>query len=464
MEKQKFALYIANRGTFPQKIIESSIQELTDSLNNSGYDYILPPKETTANGAFTTAAEGEWYAKWLKQHEGEYDGVIISLPNFGDENGAIAAMYGVTTPIFIHAFPDEEDKMDCSSRRDAFCGKISIMNTLRQCGIKFTISEPHTVSPRSVKFQKNIDDFATVCRVVKGMKKFSIGLIGARSTPFKTVRFDEITLQKLGITVETCDLSELFLRVQKLDGSHSKVIEKKKQLTGYSDCSCVTEEALDKLSCLGVAIDDMISEYRFDCIGIRCWTEIQQIINVAPCLILSELNDRMTEACCETDACNAVIMRALRLASGTPSACMDWNNNYKEEDDKCILFHCGPTANSLMKKKGKVTNHVLLAAPGKCCYGSNEGRLAGGGITYCSAITENGEFKVYIGEGKITEDAIDNRFFGSAGVVQIDSLQKKMIGIGKNGFRHHMVFTQGLYEAPMREAFVNYLGYKMIEI
>jgi len=464
MKKQTFALYFANRGTFPASILTSSKQEMMTALEEYGYRCILPPEETTANGAFTTTKEGMAYSGWLKDHEGEYDGVIVSLPNFGDENGVMAAMAEVKVPILIHAFPDQEGKMHYSVRRDSFCGKISVMNTLRQCGLHFTAFEPHTVSPKTLKFKKNIDDFAAVCRIVNGMRKFTVGLIGARATPFKTVRFDEIALQRLGISVETHDLSELFLRVQKINAGDPKVLEKRTRMQDYSDCSCVNTESLDQLCRLGVAIDEMIEEYGFDCIGIRCWSEIQEVLHVAPCVILSELSDRLIEACCETDACNAVIMRALRLASGKPSACMDWNNNFGEEEDKCILFHCGPTAQSFLQNKGRVTNHVLLASPGECCFGSNEGRLRSGPVTYCSAITENGNFNVYLGTGEITTDRIEEDYFGSAGVVKIDALQKKLIGIGKNGFRHHMVLSPGLFELPIREAFENYLGYKIIEI
>lgn len=464
MGKQVFALYFANRGNFPKSIIASSKKTLTAALDRYDYSYIMPPEETTVNGAFTTAAEGNQYAAWLKQNEGKYDGVILSLINFGDENGVMAAICEVKTPILIHAFPDLDGKMDPANRRDSFCGKISVMNTLRQCGVRFTVFAPHTVMPDDIRFKKNIDDFAAVCRIYKGMRKFTVGMIGARVTPFKTVRFDEITLQHLGISVETHDLSELFARIREIDENDLRVIEKNKRLQVYSDCSCVNKKSMTQLCLFSVAIDEMIDEYGFDCIGLRCWPEIEKTLSIAPCVILSELNDRMIEACCETDVCNAVIMRALRLASENPSACLDWNNNYRNEDDKCILFHCGPTAQSLMQVKGKTTNHVLLASPGNFCYGSNEGRLKSGAITYSSAITENGSLNVYIGEGRITADKIEDDFFGSAGVIEIKALQEKLISIGRNGFRHHMVLTPGSYEIPLREAFEHYLGYKIIEI
>ncbi len=53
-------------------------------------------------------------------------------------------------------------------------------------------------------------------------------------------------------------------------------------------------------------------------------------------------------------------MYALHRAGGKATACLDWNNNYGDDPDKCILFHCGSTAQSLMTQKGKVLTHSML--------------------------------------------------------------------------------------------------------
>ena len=309
----------------------------------------MPEKTLTKNGAFETAEDGANYAAWLHSHEGEYDGIVLSLPNFGDENGILVAMRDVKVPILIQAYPDAMDKMDSSHRRDAFCGKVSAMNVLRQANISFTVFEPHTVSPKSKTFERNLQDFASVCRVVNGLKRFTVGMIGARTTPFKTVRFDEITLQKNGITVETFDLSEWFQRARTIDPSSEKVLNKRDHLKNYADCSAVTADKMNSLCVLSVALEDMIADYHLNAVAIRCWREIQTEFGVAPCIVLSELTDRCIEACCETDICNVIMMRALRLASNEPAICMDWNNNYQDDPDKCILFHCGCAPSSFMR-------------------------------------------------------------------------------------------------------------------
>jgi L-fucose isomerase-like protein len=175
-------------------------------LQQLGYDTILMPADATPHGAVESAAEGEKYATWLATKRGQFDGVILCLPNFGDETGAVAALKDAGVPIWIHAYPDELDQMGFRKRRDAFCGKFSVMDVFCQYGVPFTTFPPHTVHPRSETFVAQAHEFACVCHVVKGMKNFNVGAIGARTTAFKTVRFDELTLQRHGITCETLDL------------------------------------------------------------------------------------------------------------------------------------------------------------------------------------------------------------------------------------------------------------------
>ena len=254
----------------------------------------------------------------------------------------------------------------------SYCGKFSICDVFHQYKIPFTVMAPHVVHPKDKAFAENLKDFAAVCRVVNGMKRFTIGVIGARTTKFKTVRYDEITLQKYGITCDTYDLSELFYRVEQMDDNSAAVKEKIEMLVNYTDFSMVPPEKTKTLAKVSVAIDDMMREYHLDCITLRCWEEMQTVLGVAPCVLLSELNDRGIVASCEIDLCSAINMYSMLLASQEPTACLDWNNNYGDDPDKVILFHCGPVAQSLMEGKGRVTDHKMFAkgCPG-CGWGSN---------------------------------------------------------------------------------------------
>lgn len=464
-KKQTFALYFGNRGFFPASLIASARDEVAAAVTAAGFDYLMPPAEMTRYGAVETKDEGLKYAAWLDEHRGEFDGLIMSLPNFSDENGAVAAVRDCDVPIFIQAYPDEIGKMDFEHRRDSYCGKFSICDVFHQYKIPFTIMPPHVVHPNTDAFAKNLADFAAVCRVTGGMKRFTIGVIGARTTKFKTVRYDEITLQKYGITCDTYDLSELFWRVEKMDGKSDAVVAKVEKLVNYTDFSSVPKDKTETLAKVSVAIDDMMREYHLDCITLRCWEEMQTVLGVAPCVLLSELNDRGIVASCEIDLCSAINMYSMLLASQTPTACLDWNNNYGDDPNKVILFHCGPVAQSLMDGKGRVTDHKMFAkgCPG-CGWGSNEGRIAAFDMTYSNCKTEDGKLTFYVDKGRFTGEPIEPEFFGCGGVAEIDDLQRKLVVLARNGFRHHTAVGKGDMTDILREAFTTYLGYDMIEL
>ena len=310
------------------------------------------------------------------------------MPIFADENGAINALQDAGVPILLQAYPDEIGKMDFAHRRDAYCGKFSVTDVLTQYGVPFTVLKPHVVHPLSPKFQDNLRDFAAICRVVNGMKRFNLGCIGARTTAFKTVRFDEITLQKYGINVESFDLSEVFYKVASKPDCDPVVLAKIEHLKNYTDFSNVPPENMMNLGKLAVVIDEYIEEYHLDALSLRCWNEMETQLRICPCVLLSELNDRGIVASCEIDICSAVTMRALSLATERPSAVLDWNNNYGDDENKVILFHCGPVAQGLMTCKGTVTNHKMFdkVDPGSG-WGCNEGRIRAMPITYSNCQT-----------------------------------------------------------------------------
>ncbi len=461
-----FALYFGNRGFFPESLIAIAREEVSDTLKKLGYGCLMMDSNLTRFGAVESLEEGRKYAKFLDDNRGKFDGVILVLPNFGDETGAVSALQDACVPIYILAYPDELDKMGFEARRDAFCGKFSIMDVFYQYQLPFTVFPPHTVHPFSKEFGKQIDAFDRVCKVVKGMKRLTVGAIGARTTAFKTVRYDEIALQKYGITTEVLDLSEVFSRVRKLNITSSPARQKAETLRNYTNFKNVPEKAFENLVRFGVVIDDIINEYSLNTLALRCWLEMEKEFGVAPCVLLSEINDRGFPAACELDICNAITMYALNLASGKPATCLDWNNNYGDDPDKCILFHCGPVPQSLMTGKGEVIEHPMFAKSlgSGCGFGCNVGRIAPNKITFASSKTQDGKFNIYMGEGEFTSDPIQEGFFGCGGVAKIDRLQEKLYKIGYKGFRHHVSVTPGHVVTALREASIRYLGYEITEL
>jgi L-fucose isomerase-like protein len=464
--KTTFALFFGNRGFFPASLMAVARKELSQRLAALGHKTIMMDAAATRHGAVETPEEGRRYARFLQQHRGQYGGVILCLPNFGDETGAIAALKDCGVPILIQAYPDDLDKMSPDKRRDAFCGKFSIMDVFCQYGLRFTALKPHVVAPSSPTFAAHVDYFDRLCRVHGGMRDLVVGAVGARTTAFKTVRIDEVALQRHGITMETLDLSDLFARMNAVKMTSDPARAKAKRLKEYASWQGVPKAAVDKLVRLGVALDQVIEECGLHALALRCWVEMQRQLHISPCVLISEINDRGIPCACEVDMGNAVTMAALRLASGRVTTCLDWNNNYGEDPDKCILFHCGPVPQSMMTGKGRVVDHAILAnAVGQgCSFGCNVGRIAPTPFTFGSMLTDGGRLKFYLGQGRFTADPIPDDFFGCAGVARVENLQDALQRVGYLGHRHHTSVTPDHVADPVHEAFEKYLGYEVTRV
>lgn len=460
------ALFFGNRGFFPESLIASARQEVTEALHKLGIGTLAMPAEATRCGAVETASEGRIYARFLAENRGRFDGVLLVLPNFGDENGASEALRDAGVPIFILAMPDELDKMDFASRRDAFCGKFSIMDVFTQFGIPFTAWPPHTLAPRDGEFARAMEDFAAVCRIVKALRRCRIGAVGARPTLFKTIRFDENTLQKYGITTEVFDNSDLLVLADRVDAGSPELKNKLARLEAYADCSGVPAANMLNLAKVSVALDRLIAEHELSAIGLRCWSDLQHTLNIAPCMILGELNDRGIPAACELDMCNAVAMLALHAASGQAAACLDWNNNYPGDPESCILFHCGSTAGSLMRERGQIVDHPMFAkalGPGHG-YGCDVGFIRPMEFTFSSMTTRDGRLLYYSGEGEFDARPLGDGYFGCGGACRIENLQRKLTAIGYGGYRHHVSITPGRWRKALDEAMTRYLGCEKTEL
>lgn len=459
MKPITFALYFGNRGFFPGELIADARQELAAAVEKAGYGYLMMEESETRYGAVETIAEGEKYAKFLAMHRGEYQGVILCLPNFGDENGAMAALRDCGVPILVQAYPDEPGKMDFAHRRDAMCGKLAMCNVLRQNRLPYTIFRPYTVHPSSAAFAAQLEQFAGVCRVVHGLKPLSIGAIGARTTAFKTVRCDEIALQNAGVTLETIDLSEVMMRMKSVP--QDRVDQKVQDYLKITVFEGFPQEKLTQIARVGAVVDDLIEEYRLGAVAIRCWNELELLHGIAPCLVLCDLNERGIAAACEVDVSNALMMQAISLAGGKPPMLLDINNNFGEDPDRCILFHCGPVPISLMDGRGMTIEHKMFAksfGPGSGV-GVNKAKIRPGHYTFGSLKTENGKICTFVGEGDLTDEALEPEFFGSGVVLHSPHAQDLLEYASRNGYRHHLSLTPGGCAGAVREALENYLGY-----
>ena len=456
-----FALFFGNRGFFPGEVIADARREMIEAVKKAGFNYICMDESLTRYGAVETRKEGQQYARFLDENRGKFDGVILCMPNFSDENGAAEALKEANVPVLVQAYPDELGKMNFAQRRDTVCGKFAMCHVLRQCGIKFTLTDKMAVSPLDESFAEDLRKFGAICRIVKGMKSFNVGALGARTTAFKTVRADEVALQKKGINVETIDLSYIFDLME--NTNESDLEEKKKYLADIASFGNYPDEKLTTIAKLGVAVDKLIDEYSLNAVAVRCWDEFVTQYHIAPCLILSDLNERGIPAACELDVNNAVAMYALCLASQNPVMLLDVNNNYGCDSNKNIMFHCSAVPTSFFEDKPTVAEHLMF----KKSYGEGtgigivNGKIKSGKVTVTTTKTEDGDIFGFTTDGRLTDDSFDAEFFGTGVVFENHNLEQIFRYMCENGYKHHVAIAQGEWSDCVKEALVKYLGYNI---
>jgi len=460
-----FGVIVGNRGFFPSHLATSGRLEMIAAIKAAGMRAVVLTPEETAHGAVETYEEAKRCAALFKRHADEIDGVIITLPNFGEERGLADTLRlaDLRVPVLIQATPDSAGKMSIAFRRDSFCGKMSISNNLRQYGIPYSLTRLHTEAPDSEEFKADLEWFAGVCRVVKGFKNLRIGAIGARPAAFNTVRYSEKLLERSGITVDTLDLSEVFGQISRLPDNEDRVQEKLEKIKSYLPLNNTPEEALLKMSKLGVVLDGFMKSHELTISSVQCWTSMEEYFGVVPCTVMSMMSESLLPAACETDTLGTVSMYALTLASETPSALLDWNNNYGDNPDKAVCFHCSNLPKHFFKEGVKMDFQQIIAGTvGKeNTYGTLDGTVKAGAMSFARFSTDDleGQIMGYVGEGKFTDDPLNT--FGGAGVVEIAKMQELLRYICENGFEHHVAANFSTVASPVLEATQKYLGWKM---
>jgi L-fucose isomerase-like protein len=455
---------VGNRGFFPAHLALSGRKAILQVLEKAGINAILPGEEETKVGAIVSLEEARLCADLFKKHRDEIDGILVTLPNFGEERaiGDVLRFANLDVPVLIHAFPDDATRMGITDRRDSFCGKMSACNNLRQLGIKYTLTSQHTMNPESDAFMADLQKFAAICRVVRGMRTARLGMMGARPEAFKTVRFSEKLLDQAGISVDTLDLSEVFGRIERLADGDAKVQDKLSAIRGYARTAKVPELSLMRMAKFGVVLDEWMSDNLLDATAIQCWTSMEEYFGVVPCTLMSMSSNKLNPSACETDIVGALAMLAMQLASGRPSALVDWNNNYGDDPDKGVVFHCSNLPKDVFIDDIPVMDYqeIIAGSVGKeNTFGTIYGRIKESPFTYLRISTDDfaGKIVAYTGEGVFTDDPIDT--FGGYGVVKVPRFQELLAYICEQGYEHHVSINQARVAGAVYEAFTKYLGW-----
>ncbi len=462
--KMTMAVIVGNRGFFPDHLAKSGRSEMMAALEQAGYGCIVLDDTQTKHGAVESFEDAKRCAALFKQHREQIDGVIVTLPNFGDERAVVETLHlaKLGVPVLVQATPDSPGKMGITHRRDGFCGKMSVCNNLRQYGIPFSLTTLHTVSPDSDSFRADLDWFGAVCRVANGLRTLRVGCIGARPTNFNTVRYSEKLLQASGISTETVDLSDILGRIQRLQDDDAGTQRKLAEIKAYVSNKGIPDAALMKMAKLGAVIEDWMHVNEIAVSAVQCWTAMEEFFGVVPCTVMSMMSNDLLASACEADICGTISMHALALASQTPSALLDWNNNYGEDPDKAVCFHCSNLPKHFFVEASMDYQAIIAGTVGKeNAFGTLAGRVKAGPMSYARFSTDDtaGVIRGYLGQGNFTSDPLTT--FGGAGVVQIPDLQGLLHFICENGFEHHVAANFSSTAGAVQEAATRYLGWQM---
>jgi L-fucose isomerase-like protein len=468
MKAPVLGLIVGNRGFFPDHLCISGREVVLKVLESEGVQTIALEPEDTPHGSVESLSDARKCADLFERHRDEIDGVLVTLPNFGDERAIANSLRWakLNVPVLVQAFPDESGAMTIADRRDSFCGKMSACNNLKQYGVQYSLTDLHTVDPESDAFRADLRRFLSTCRVVRGLRNARIGAIGARPTAFNTVRFSEKLLERSGISIETLDLSELFGRAEGFNEDEPKVKGKLEEINAYVPTEGIPSESLFKMARIGAVIDSWMEEQQLVASAIQCWTAMQEYYGVVPCTLMSMMSNQLIPSACETDIAGVVAMYALVLASGRPSAIVDWNNNYGDDPDKGVMFHCSNLPRDFFVEDpapgSPVMDYqeIIAGTVGKeNTFGTVVGRVRKGPFTFCRVSTDDfeGRISTYVGQGEFTKDEV--KTFGGYGVFHVPELQRLLHYICVNGFEHHVAINLSQTASAIHEAFEKYLGW-----
>jgi L-fucose isomerase-like protein len=462
--KMTMGLIVGNRGFFPDHLAKSGREEMLRALEDAGMDVVALTPEQSKYGAVEIREESHRCADLFKSNRDRIDGVIVTLPNFGEERAIADALRwaDLRVPVLIQATPDDPKKMTIASRRDSFCGKMSACNNLRQYGIPYSLTTLHTEALGSAEFASDLQWFAAVCRVVKGFRNLRVGAIGARPTAFNTVRYSEKILEANGISIETLDLSEVLGRIERMKDNDDTAQEKLTSIKKYVDSSNVPAPALMKMAKLGAVVDQWMAATEVAISAVQCWTSLEENLGIVPCTIMSMMSNELLSSACEVDIVGVLGMHAMRLASGTPSALLDWNNNYGSDPDKAVCFHCSNLPKHFFRSVKMDFQEIIAGTVGKeNTFGTCVGLIKPEKMTFARYSTDDtsGKMRGYVGEGRFTDDPLNT--FGGAGVVEIPDMQKLLHFICSKGFEHHVAANLSSVASAVYEASTRYLGWDM---
>ena len=354
----------ANRGFFSAELAAAMRVRTIDAMRKLGIEVVVPAEDQTKVGCVENRQEAELCAKLFR--EKNVEGIVIGAVNFGDEQSVawVVRQARLDVPVLIFGCQEEEVLTRTTSRRDAFCGLLSIGEALRQVGASYSVAQRPICYPSDDSFARDLDWFVRVCRVVNGVRNARYGQVGARPEAFWTCRFDEKQLQRLGPTTVVLDLSEAIGGAGALADDDPDVRKLLADTRQYADTSGVADASLLRSAKLELFLRRFREDNALDGLAIQCWNSLQANYGVCSCAAMGRLGDEGCPAACESDVLGTLSMHAALLASGSPAALADWNNLHNEDEELANLWHCGVFPSSFAKTPPRYALQEIMVTSG----------------------------------------------------------------------------------------------------
>jgi L-fucose isomerase-like protein len=333
--------------------------------------------------------------------DADVDALFFPHCNFGTEDLVAKVAKAVGKPVLLWGPRDDAPLENGMRLRDTQCGLFATGKVLRRFNVPFTYITNSSVDSKT--FERGFINFICAANVVKHFKRTRILQISTRPSDFWSVICNEgELLERFGIQINPITLTKLkneTLKIEKNGGEDlESAINYIKTTMNWSE---VEEEHVRRVAALKVAMKKIAIETGSTAIAIQCWSDLQDIVGIMPCLANAILTDEQIPVTCETDIHGAItsIMVQAATLNTKPTFFADITIRHPENPNGELLFHCGnfPLSLSAEKDKPKLRKHFLFDDHSP---GTHEGEIIGGDLTIARFDGDHGEYSIFLGKAK----------------------------------------------------------------
>lgn len=448
MEKLKLGFAPTRRFVFSKKDALRYKNLIREKIESFGLDIDIVDLESINEEGLLYERHEE--AKIIKHFkDSEVDAMFFPHCNFGTEDIVARVAKAVGKPVLLWGPRDEAPLENGMRLRDTQCGLFATGKVLRRFNVKFTYITNCRINDPI--FERGFKNFIGAANVVKHFTNLRILQISTRPADFWSVICNEgELLEQFGIQTHPITLDELkklTFRIEKEQGKD--LIEAMSEIKTKLDWSGMSERDICRIAALKVAMKQLAFDTRSHAIAIQCWSSLQDIIGIMPCLANALLTDEQIPVVCETDIHGAITSIMVQAAAMNTAATFfaDITIRHPENPNGELLFHCGNFPASLsIEEKPKVQRHFLFEdhAPGTL-----EGEIKGGQMTIARFDGDHGEYSLFLGKAQGTKGPFTRGAYTWIEVNDWPLWEEKLV---KGPYIHHSVGIHAnvipvLYEA-----------------